>query len=459
MNTRSLPGSPDGGSSNAVRVTVLDGPDKGLVATLELARVIVGRGETADVRLTDETVSEFHLEVRPLGRLISFFDKQSKNGTRVHGVQIDSGRALSGSVFDIGLSRLMVELVGEYTIPKEDVREFGSLIGESSAMRAMYARLTRFASVERPLLLHGETGTGKELIVREVHLRSPRRKGPLVIVDCGSLHGSVAASELFGHVRGAFTDARHDQRGLFDQANGGTIFLDEIGDLPLELQPLLLRVLQEKEVRPVGAKNYHKVDVRVVAATWRDLMELVNQGKFRSDLYYRLHHGCVAVPSLEERREDIPLLIRNFLAASAKEWGGPDSISDEACQILSQRQYPGNVRELKNTIETLALEAVGPVIAARDLRAQRWSSQRLNVTLSEESEHVVRSQTADARVLRIKPFKEAKEEFLQLGIVEYLKLLIAETSSIAEAARVAKIQRNTLKTLLDKYGIKRNKTK
>lgn len=437
-------------------MTVLNGPDKGLVATLELARVIVGRGETADVRLTDETVSEFHLEVRPLGRLISFTDKQSKNGTRVLGVQIDSGRALSGSIFDIGLSRLMVELVGEYTVPKEDAQEFGSLIGESSAMRTMYARLAKLAPVERPLLLHGETGTGKELIVREIHLRSPRRKGPLVTVDCGSLLGSIAASELFGHVRGAFTDARHDQRGLFDQANGGTIFLDEIGDLPLDLQPLLLRVLQEREVRPVGAKNYHKVDVRVVAATWRDLMELVNQGKFRSDLYYRLHHGYVAVPSLDQRREDIPLLIRKFLAASAKELGGPDTITDEACQILSLRPYPGNVRELKNTIESLALEAAGPVITAKDLRAQRWPSQRLDVTNSDEAESAVSRTASDGRPVRIKPFKEAKEEFLQLSISMYLKTLINETSSIAEAARAAKIQRNTLKTLLGKYGIRKS---
>lgn len=236
-----------------------------------------------------------------------------------------------------------------------------TMIGDSAAMAKLRRLIGKVAKRVHPVLIQGESGTGKELVARAVHAQSDRHEGPFVVVDCGALPPTLAESELFGFVAGAFTGAIRAKEGLIAAAEGGTLFLDEIGDLPLELQPKLLRVLQEGEVRAIGATKPTSVDVRVIAATHRDLQAQVKAKNFREDLYYRLAVVTLKVPPLRERREDIPLLASHFAANSA----GPafdTTILPDALDALVRHDWPGNVRELQNAIErAVALNTNGPI--------------------------------------------------------------------------------------------------
>jgi DNA-binding NtrC family response regulator len=236
------------------------------------------------------------------------------------------------------------------------------LIGRSPAMERVYQQIERLAATRVPVLIMGESGTGKELVARALHEHGPRRAAPLVSVNCGALPETLLESELFGHVRGAFTGADRDRRGLFETAGGGTLFLDEIGDTPARMQATLLRALQESRIRRVGGTDDIEVDVRVVAATHRDLERMVAAGDFRQDLYYRLHVVPMTMPSLRERAEDVPLLASHFLARAAERTGGGRrSISRRAMRRLREFPWPGNVRQLEHAITNAA------VLADRDL--------------------------------------------------------------------------------------------
>jgi DNA-binding NtrC family response regulator len=229
---------------------------------------------------------------------------------------------------------------------------FGNLVGSSPKMQELFASIEKIARADSTVLLAGESGTGKELVARALHFHGPRATRPFVAVNCGALVGTLLESELFGHVRGAFTGADKAKKGLFVAADGGTLFLDEIGELPLDLQPKLLRALQEGEVKPIGGTGTTRVDVRVIAATNRDLPSAVAAGRFREDLYYRLNVIALSIPPLRERREDIPTLLSHFVARAAEKARRPrPTISDEAVAWLAQQRWPGNVRELKNAVE------------------------------------------------------------------------------------------------------------
>jgi transcriptional regulator with PAS, ATPase and Fis domain len=236
-----------------------------------------------------------------------------------------------------------------------------SMIGTSAAMARLRRTIDKVAARVHPVLIQGESGTGKELVARSIHAQSDRRERPFVVVDCGALPPTLAESELFGYVAGAFTGASRAKEGLIAAADGGILFLDEIGELPIELQPKLLRVLQEGEVRALGATQPSTVEVRVIAATHRDLKARVKEGTFREDLYFRLAVVTLKVPAVRDRREDIPLLARHFAALSA----GPKfdtTILPDAMDILLQYDWPGNVRELANAIErAVALNTNGPI--------------------------------------------------------------------------------------------------
>jgi transcriptional regulator with GAF, ATPase, and Fis domain len=237
------------------------------------------------------------------------------------------------------------------------------LIGNSREMREVEQDIRICAGEDITVLITGESGAGKELVAQSIHRNSKRSKGPLMVINCGSLTESLLESKLFGHVKGAFTGAAGNQSGLFEAANGGTIFLDEIGDMPMSLQGYLLRVLQERTVVPIGAQTERKVDVRVIAATNKDLPREVREGRFRQDLYYRLNEFPIRVPSLREHPSDISLLVRHFLA--------PMNIEEEALTLLCGHQWPGNVRELKATVKRLALRAsTAGVIAADQVRRE-----------------------------------------------------------------------------------------
>ena len=257
-------------------------------------------------------------------------------------------------------------------VPEVAASPASGIVGRSAVMLNVYKMVARIARSSAPVLVLGESGTGKELVARSVHAHSPRANGPFVAVSCAAMTEALLESELFGHERGAFTGAERQRRGVFEQATGGTLFLDEIGEVPPKMQAQLLRVLQEGEIRRVGGTEAVKVDVRVVAATHRDLDEEVRVGRFREDLLFRLRVVSLLLPSLRERPEDVPPLVEHFIAQAAKKEGRrPPSIAADAMELLRRHPWPGNVRELRNVLERAVVVATGHVIQASDLGLHR----------------------------------------------------------------------------------------
>ncbi len=245
---------------------------------------------------------------------------------------------------------------------------FEGIVGSSPALQAVFNRLKQVAPTDARVLITGDNGTGKELVARAIHFNSKRREGPLVAVNCGALSGGVLDSELFGHMKGAFTGAMKDHIGRFEAADGGTLFLDEVGEMPLETQVKLLRVIEAKEVTPVGANTPRKVDVRIISATNKDLQEQVQRGKFREDLFFRLKVVEIHLPPLRERKGDIPLLANSFMAEFAQQHGKPlKGIDHAAMNCLIAHDWPGNVRELRNTIEEMVVLALGDTLTVQDV--------------------------------------------------------------------------------------------
>lgn len=270
--------------------------------------------------------------------------------------------------------RDLVENAIRLSRPGSDAREKGDeLLGASPSMMALKNSIHKLARSLAPLCLLGESGSGKERVAREVHKRSPRAGEPFVAVNCGAIPSELMESEFFGHVKGSFTGAVSDKPGLFRAANGGTLFLDEIGELPLPMQVKLLRAIQERAVKPVGATKEVPVDVRIISATHRDLAQIVKTGQFRQDLYYRINVIELNVPPLRSRREDIPLLANYFLTRISSQLGSekPLSLSPEASEKLQAYTFPGNVRELENILERAAALSDGTTIAARDIKLPR----------------------------------------------------------------------------------------
>ena len=288
-----------------IDLVVIEGADRGVRAGVGAGITRIGTSASSHLRLTDRTASRVHCELRLRNRAVQIVDAGSTNGTFVEGVRIADAELPPGAVVRVGTTAIRIEAANAPTrVPISSRDHFGELLGASLAMRRVYAMLERVAATDTTVLIHGETGTGKELAARAVHEASRRARGPFVAVDCGAIAESLIESELFGHVRGAFSGAHAERRGLFEEADGGTLFLDEIGELPLSLQPRLLRVLEAREVRRVGANASRPIDVRVLAATNRSLAQSVNDGTFREDLYYRLAVVEVELPPLRARRDD-----------------------------------------------------------------------------------------------------------------------------------------------------------
>lgn len=273
-----------------------------------------------------------------------------------------------------------LQLASENRLLREQVKSkqgFGSIIGRSPEMEKLYRIISKAAHSTHPVLILGESGTGKELVARSVHFSGPYRDKPFIPVDCGSLVPTLIESELFGYVKGAFTGAVRAKDGLLSLADGGTIFLDEIGELPVDLQAKLLRALQEKEIRPVGGTKPIPINVRILAATNRDLEQGVAQGSFRRDLYFRLNVLTLRIPPLRDRKQDIPLLTGHFLQRQARATGVQRNISDEALKLMLSFEWPGNVRELENCLERACALTSGPTIHVSDLPSniQTWKAQ------------------------------------------------------------------------------------
>jgi two-component system response regulator AtoC len=316
------------------------------------------------------------------------------------------------------------------------------MIGESPALIALRELVGRFAPVDAPVLILGESGTGKELVARALHRRSPRRHGPLVTINCASIPETLLESELFGHERGAFTGAQEEKIGLAEAANGGTLFLDEIGEMPLALQAKLLRLLQEREITRVGAVHPRPVNIRVLAATHRPLLDDAGAGRFREDLYYRLHVLSIHLPALRDRPQDIPLLAEFFLGRCRQELGRPGLRWDSnALADLASRPWRGNVRELENTVQRLAIMTDGDVIATPRVTAAA-SSQG---PLGSQPERPEGSDPAT-----VQDYWTEKDEFE----ADYLRrVLRACAGNVSEAARRSGMSRRNLYEKLEKLGL------
>jgi transcriptional regulator with PAS, ATPase and Fis domain len=343
-----------------------------------------------------------------------------------------------GAAIRCGGTTFMIEAVGEPTfLPISDHESFGELVGKSFEMRRVYAALERIAQSSSTLLVQGETGTGKDVVARSVHAASSRAAGPFVPVDCGAIPENLFESELFGHVRGAFTGALSNRAGAFEEAHGGTLFLDEIGEMPLAMQAKLLRAIETRRVRPVGAPKELDVDVRIVCATNRTLAEMVNEGTFREDLYYRLAVVDVTLPPLRARREDIPALAQHLYA---KVSGKNDALPSSFVASLSSRAWPGNVRELRNAIEravtlgqiTDAEPATGHVSGATVLPAGLASVVPLHLPLK------------DARLAWTNEFESI-----------YVRAMLEKTSfNVTRAAELAGVSRRFLQRMMARLGLR-----
>lgn len=319
-----------------------------------MGSVSVGTAAANGVVLEDPLVSRFHFELSRVKEGIRLVDVGSKNGTFVGAARVRDAVIDSGARIRVGetVLELWVSDVPEL-VEDEAHAGFGGLIGSSPAMQALFRLLAKLAAVDTPVLVQGETGTGKDLVARALHSEGRRAAGPFVVFDCGAVAASLAESELFGHVRGAFTGAEVDREGAFERAHGGTLFLDEIGELDAALQPKLLRALESRSVRRVGGGEERVVDVRVVAATHRDLRQMVNAGTFREDLYHRIAVFLVRVPALRERVEDVALLAQHFLARAlaGTDFSAAPAITGASVAALMGRAWSGNVRELRNVVE------------------------------------------------------------------------------------------------------------
>jgi DNA-binding NtrC family response regulator len=389
-------------------------------------------------------VSRFHFHLLKEKNAWRVRDTGSTNGTSIQGVRFHDAELPSPeAVFDLGDSRVRVtEVASLAQVELLDQPTFGELYGRSLAMQKLFAMLERVAAHDTNVLIEGESGTGKELVATEIVKRSSRARKPFVVVDCGAISPNLIESELFGHVRGAFTGADRDRMGAFEAAQGGTVFLDEIGELPLEMQPKLLRALEAREVRRLGETQTRKVDVRVVAATNRQLEREVNQGRFREDLFFRLSVVTLRIPPLRERPEDIELLVNVFLdALDATKHA--HLFTRELLENLSVHPWPGNVRELRNYVErTIVLQSTDVPVAAR--------------ASSDESAETSRSDMRHPDLSL--SFRDAKERVLAEFEVAYLTALLDwAQGNVSRAARKAKMDRMNLHRLVQRYGLRESR--
>ncbi len=335
-------------------LVIVEGEGRGRVARASTDRLSVGTHPSNDFVLTDPFVSRFHCELVADEERVRLRDVGSSNGTSVDGVAVLDAWAAHGQTIRIGHTALRFESRDddENHVQSASESHFGGLVGRSRRMRTVMAQLAKAARVDATVLLEGETGTGKGAAVEALHSASARARRPLVVLDCGAIPANLLESELFGHERGAFTGAVASRTGAFEEANGGTLFLDEIGELPIELQPKLLRVLESRTIKRVGGSGTREVDVRIVAATNRDLRAEVNAGRFRADLFYRLAVVRIVMPPLRERLEDIPLLVESLLSSIRAPAHAVDAMRASGfLGPLAGGEWPGNVRQLRNHIE------------------------------------------------------------------------------------------------------------
>ncbi len=435
----------------AIRVS--DSPDeakKGKSFTFAQDEVRVGSSPDLDVSFEDRKMSREHLAIRPSDTGYLLIDLESTNGSFIGGLRIERVVIDAATSVRVGRTTLEVEPLAEHVESELSSEEaFGRMIGKSAAMREMFALLERVAPSDLTVLIEGETGTGKELVAEGVHEASGR-DGPFVTLNCGAIPRELIESELMGHVKGAFTGAVADRPGAFVSAHGGTLFLDEVGELPLDMQAKLLRVLERREVKAVGSDKVHAVDVRVLAATNRNLAHEAEQGTFRQDLYYRLAVVVVRIPPLRARLDDLPLLVEHIQgelnrrrAASGQPPYAP--LDARAFEMLRRHEFPGNVRELRNIVERWSvLGNLGPAPGA-------------SLAAEAPSETVPPAPPADIETAVLDlPYHEAKEAWLDRFERAYvMRALDRAGGNVSQAARDARVDRRHLQRLINRYDIRK----
>jgi DNA-binding NtrC family response regulator len=407
-----------------VRIEAFEGPGKGTTALLSNSILTLGSDPTCELVLADPTVSRRHCTVESAMGSVVVHDLGSRNGLRYLGAKVREVRLPIGSELTVGKTKVRFLAVASREVEEADPPP--GLVGRSHVMRALFAQMYRLASADGAVLFEGETGTGKEVMARALHTLSPRSSGPMVVFDCASANSALIESDLFGHLKGAFSGATHDRSGVFEHAAGGTLLLDAIDELPLSLQPKLLRVLDAKEFKPVGGHNLIPIRCSVFASSSKNLQAEIEAKKFRSDLYFRISMATLRVPPLRERAEDIPELVKHFVSTTA---GIDVALAPATLAAFQCKRWPGNVRELRSAVQTaLTLgETLGTV------------SQKNAEGLS---------------------YATARDEMMQRFERDYLvALLEANNRDVNAAAKAAKLSRRQLYRLLARHGLVRRGAK
>jgi two-component system response regulator GlrR len=413
-----------------LRIEVSAGPDRGRSLEIDEDEVTVGTDASASLVLSDPTVSRMHFAIRPQPEGWELRDLGSTNGTQVEGVTVLDAMVAPGQTIRIGQTTLRLESSGAVSMqPLSEDASWGRALGKSPAMRRLFAVLPRIAASDVAVLLEGETGTGKTLLADAIHRAGPRRTGPFVVVDCGAVPRNLLEAELFGHEPGAFTDGSSLRIGAFEAAAGGTLLLDEIGELALDLQPVLLRAIDRREIQRIGSTRRIPVDVRIIASTNRDLKAEVNARRFRSDLYFRLAVLVVAMPPLRERTSDIPALVKAILESL----GDTDSpvarslAGGELLPELLRHAWPGNVRELRNYVEAC-------IVRQEVAHAPAGGEPAIDPALP-------------LRAVRDRWIRHVERRYLE-------QLLLIHGNNVTAAARAAGVDRVHLHRLLSRAGLR-----
>jgi len=414
-------------------VIVAEGPDAGAQLNIEddePSPLLVGQSPACALRLRDPRVSRRHLAFELVGDRLRVTDLDSTNGTYCSGLAIRDAYLCGGEVLQIGQSRLRIaRYASAGARPPSHRRGVGRVLGESLAMRRLYPLVERLAASDIPLVIEGETGTGKEALAEAIHELSPRARGPFVVFDCTATPAQLVESDLFGHERGAFTGAVALRKGVFELAHGGTLLIDEIGELDIALQPKLLRAIERSEIRRVGSGTTVRVDVRIIAATRRDLDKQVQDQRFRDDLFYRLAVGRIELPALRRRRGDVALLARHFWAALG---GDPSALSRDAIARWEAQDWPGNVRQLRNAVaRALALGDLGTAEPDDTAREAPPPASASGAPAADAFLDAVIAERLPLPVARMRVVKEFEQR--------YIAALLAEHGTVAKAAAASGI--------------------
>jgi transcriptional regulator with GAF, ATPase, and Fis domain len=430
------PGQPKDDLDLAFSLEVIDGVDRGtrvVIRPSDPSRLLIGSSTVCALKLTDRQASRRHAAVEFVGARLRITDLGSTNGTIVQGLSIVEAFLDGGEVVRIGQTALRVERSTTSDVrPVATTMRFGRLIGGSLEMRRIYPLCERLAASDVPLVVEGETGTGKEQLAEAIHECGSRAQGPFIVFDCTCVTSTLAESALFGHERGAFTGAVSARRGVFELADGGTLLIDEIGDLELPVQAKLLRAIERKEIQRVGSDRWQRVNVRVIAATRRNLDQEVQAGRFRDDLFYRLAIARIELPPLRKRAGDIGLLARHFWRAN----GGEGAPSEPFLKALESYDWPGNVRELQNAIvRRLSLGNLDAAdVQELDFRA---SALPTDDALPEPSR--LEADAIEEILERDLPFPRARDEVLALFETRFVERVLARYGSVSRAAAASGI--------------------